>query len=375
VGKGHVIRDLAVVKQLQNRAEVHIDWLAPEPVGSYLRERGQMVLPCSASLTGSGVVYQQVAANCEGEFNLLDYIRADKQRQTLDFQVSRRAWESTAYDLIVGDEAFWLLGGFWKKRPAPFVFITDFIGVKMMRPGLRDWLTAWINNVQFLNVPACADQLVYIGSPQEIPAGRLGLLLPDRQRWAAQHFRFVKPILGFNPVALPDRTALRQRLGLVADTRLFVATVGPQGDMARRIRVIERVFGLLRNDFPLADFMLIGVDQCEMPGVRCYQYIEDLYLTFAAADFVITEAGYGKTTELASLGIPFIAIPLDYHFEQEYVVGHRLAYHQTGRLVTLRDHTPEAIAALVCQNLDQTAPRIETDLGDEVASLLLEWVR
>jgi UDP-N-acetylglucosamine:LPS N-acetylglucosamine transferase len=45
--------------------------------------------------------------------------------------------------------------------------------------------------------------------------------------------------------------------------------------------------------------------------------VDGLHRYFAASDFVITQSGYGKTSELSAIGVPFIAIPLDYHFEQD----------------------------------------------------------
>jgi hypothetical protein len=54
VGKGHVIRDIAIAVQLQSLADVEIDWLAPYPVEDFLRSRGHRVLECSSRLAGSG---------------------------------------------------------------------------------------------------------------------------------------------------------------------------------------------------------------------------------------------------------------------------------------------------------------------------------
>jgi len=54
VGKGHIMRDLAIVNQLKISADVDIDWLAPDPAGNFLRDRGYNVLECSSRLAGSG---------------------------------------------------------------------------------------------------------------------------------------------------------------------------------------------------------------------------------------------------------------------------------------------------------------------------------
>ncbi len=66
-----------------------------------------------------------------------------------DSLVSREAWDSKAYD-IIGNESFWLLSGFasrWAPRPAPFIFLIDFIGVKSLLPNIGDKLSAWVNNL------------------------------------------------------------------------------------------------------------------------------------------------------------------------------------------------------------------------------------
>lgn len=71
------------------------------------------------------------------------------------------------------------------------------------------------------------------------------------------------------------------------------------------------------------------------------------------------------------LGRPFIAIPLDYHFEQEYVMAHRLNYCGTGKLVTLRDHDPEAISGIVHQLMNKKMAVVVADTGMEAARIIL----
>ncbi|MCK4514428.1 MAG: hypothetical protein KAU31_04175, partial [Spirochaetaceae bacterium] len=242
-------------------------------------------------LLGSGKISATVFANCTDEFNLMNYVLADTKLHKHDFLVSAQAWEHTAYDVIVGDEAFWLLTGFashWKPRPAPFIFMTDFIGTRAMRPRIRDMFIAWYNNFKFTMSHLGPDCYLYIGDAREIPDERLGLALPKRRAWAKRHCRFVKPIVGFAPEALPEKQALRQQLGLPGDNHLFLATVGPQGDFAHRIASMEAVFELLRGDFPEAHFILVGSDEGAKPWIQYECYLEDLYRYFAVSDFVIT---------------------------------------------------------------------------------------
>ena len=86
---------------------------------------------------------------------------------------------------------------------------------------------------------------------------------------------------------------------------------------------------------------------------------------------VVTQSGYGKVAELSALGIPFIAVPLDYHFEQEYLMAHRLDHYGAGKLITLRDYTPRHIAEIVKQLMNTNPAKIEVDMGMEVAEIIL----
>ena len=375
VGKGHIMRDMAIVKQLQRLADVQVDWLVPDPSREFMRARGYRILEQSAQLLGSGQVYEQVFSACVDEFNLTSYILADTKLHKHDFLVSVGAWEHTPYDVIVGDEAFWLLTGFasrWSSKPAPFIFITDFIGTMAMRPRLRDMWVAWYNNFLFKMSHLGTDRYLYIGSAEEIPDERLGVGLPSRRAWAEKRCEFVKPIADIDSVVSLDKVTLRQQLGLPQQDYIFLATVGPQGDFRQRMAIIEAVFEILRAKLK-AHFILLCPESGGRPWIHYTRYLEGLSQYFAAADFVITESGYGKTVELSAIGTPFIAYPLDYHFEQEYVMRHRLDMYGTGQLVTLRDHTPQEIAAQVRQRLGtQVATKIEVDNGQEVARIILE---
>lgn len=378
VGKGHLIRDIAIVSQLQRIADVAVDWLAPEPAGGFLQDRGYNVLACSAQLGGSGKAYQQVFEGCTVEFNLVDYIRADTQWHQHDFAISAQAWKNKAYDVIVGDEAFWLLSGFGacpSAKPVPFIFLTDFIGMKVMRPRIGDILTTWRENLKFTMSHFVPDVYVYIGNVEEIPNERFGFLLPSRRKWAQQHCRFVKPIVGFEPDDFADQDVLRKRLGLPVGRRMFLALVGPEGNYLHRMAQIERAFEFLEQDFPGSYFILVAPEVGGKNGIQYHYYLEKLYEYFAASDCVLIQSGYGKVAELAALGIPFIAIPLDYHFEQEYMMAHRLESYRVGKLLPLRDYSPNEIAQEVKKALQKQIQRVPVDIGIEVGRIILETVR
>jgi UDP:flavonoid glycosyltransferase YjiC (YdhE family) len=375
VGKGHVIRDIAIAGQLQSLADIEIDWLAPYPADDFLRSRGYRVLECSSRLAGSGKAYEEVFAGATDEFNLMDYIRVEAKLHKPDFMVSVAAWEEKDYAVLVGDESFWLLSGFasrWAEKPAPFVFLTDFIGTKAMRLRPRDLFRAWTSNLGFTMSHMGPDVYVYIGDAEEIPDERFGFLLPSRRRWARKHCRFVRPIVGFDPDTIPDKGALRQELRLPASGPLFLATVGPEGDHARRVAFIEHVLEGLKGDFPDAYFMMVCPGSGTREWIDYRRFLDRLHRYFAASDFVLTQSGYGKVAELSALGIPFLAIPLDHHFEQEHFMGHRLDHYGIGKLVTLRDHDPQAMAAMARRLMEHSAAKIAVDDGREVAELILE---
>jgi hypothetical protein len=375
VGNGHIMRDIAIVGQLQRLTDVEIDWLVPDPGREFMRHRGYHVLDYSGQLSGSGKAYAQVFDGSTNAFNLMRYIKADTRLHKHDFLVSKKAWEDKVYDVIVGDEAFWLLTGFasrWAKKPAPFIFLTDFIGVKSLQPSMKDNLFAWYNNLKFTMSFMGPDIYIYIGEEKEIPDERMGFLLPNRRSWAQRHCRFVRPIVNFTPADLPDKKTLREQLGFPVDKALFLATVSPEGDNKKRAAHIEAVLELLRIDYPDAHFILVGQDAGKKDWIQYSGYLDELYKYFAAADFVLTQSGYGKVAELTSLGIPFIAIPLDFHFEQEYVMAHRLDHYGVGRIVTLRNNSPQAVAAIVLQHMGQEVHKVTVNNGAEVARIVLE---
>jgi hypothetical protein len=373
VGKGHVVRDLAVVGRLQALAGAEVDWLVPDPGGDYLRSRGQRVLEQSHLLAGSGKTYATVFAECSDEFNLMDYVRADTRLHKRDFNISRQVWKQSHYDVVVADEAFWLLTGFvsrWGRKPAPFIFITDFIGTKALIPRARDRWTAWQNNLKFIFSHLGVDKYVYIGDPAEIPEERLGFLLPGGRKWALRHCLFIKPIVPFRVGELPGKWTLRRQLGLSEEGPLFTAALGPEGQCLARSETIEQLFELLKRDYPKASFLVVGPSAGSRGWIRYERHLEGLYRYFAASDLVITQCGYGKVAELSALGVPFLAIPLDYHFEQEYIMGRRVRHYQSGELVRLREHTPQTLKPVVDRWIRRSPARVAVDDGSELACLV-----
>jgi UDP:flavonoid glycosyltransferase YjiC (YdhE family) len=219
------------------------------------------------------------------------------------------------------------------------------------------------------------DVYVYIGEAEEIPSERLGFLLPSRRKWAQKHCRFAKPIVSFDPHSVPDKRTLRRDLGLPEAATLFLATVGPEGNHAERVAAIEQTFEQLRGNLSDAHFIMVSPEPGATPWIRYHRFLDHLYQYFAASDLVITQSGYGKVAELSALGTPFIAIPLDYHFEQEHFMRCRMDHYGVGHLVTMRDHAPQEIAETARKLMERQAPKLDVDSGREVAEIILNAAR
>ena len=219
------------------------------------------------------------------------------------------------------------------------------------------------------------DMYIYIGNAEEIPAERFGFLLPGRRSWAQQHCRFVKPIVNFNPDTFTEKKTLRKQLGLPEDHYMFLAVVGSEGGYIYRMAQIEKTFELLRQDFPDAYFILVGPVTGVKKWIQYRCFLDKLYEYFAASDCVFIQSGYGKVVELSALGVPFIAIPLDYHFEQEYVMAYRLKHYGVGKLITLRHHSPQEIAREAKESVKKKVQRIPADVGTEVGRIIIETVQ
>lgn len=375
VGKGHVIRDLAIISQIKKiESEVEINWIAPYPAAEYLKKRGQKVLDCSDKLLGSGKIYESVFKDCSKEFNLFKYIAADTKVHKHDFIESMAAIDSNNYDLIVGDEAFWLLSGFGteKKRSIPFIFITDFIGMNVMRFSIYHSILSWWFNFKFSMSFMIPDQYIYIGFNREIPSERFGVFLPNKRKWAEQHCTFVKPIVPLKNEQISDKDELKKELGFSESQSLIISVIGPEGDYRKRVTKIEGVFEILRDSFENGVFIIVSPYIGNIKWITYYNNLDNLYKYFKISDFAIIQSGYGKIAELSSLGIPFIAVPLDFHFEQEYLMKHRLNLYSTGELVTFRNNTAEDIAKIATNLMGKDIKKIEADNGEEVARLIVE---
>ena len=131
----------------------------------------------------------------------------------------------------------------------------------------------------------------------------------------------------------------------------------------------------MREEFPEAHFILVCPESGRSSWIHYHQFLDNLHQYFAVSDLVITQSGYGKVAELSALGTPFIAIPLDYHFEQEHFMGSRLEHYGAGKLMTLRNHTPRTIAKVARELMGRQPARIEVDTGKEVARIIAEAAR
>ncbi len=110
-------------------------------------------------------------------------------------------------------------------------------------------------------------------------------------------------------------------------------------------------------------------------GLKVTGYLSDLYEHLAACDLAIVQGGLTTCMELTANRRPFIYVPLDHHFEQNFHVARRLDQYGAGTCMSYREVSdPDLLATAIAKEIDGEVRYrpVETDGAARAARLSAE---
>ena len=366
IGLGHARRDAAIAAELhQLHPDLEIEWLAQHPVTTVLEAAGERVHPASRWLANESGHFEDEAH--EHDLHAFQAIRRMDEILVNNFMVFHDVIEQERYDLVIADEA-WDVDYFLHENPElkrfAFAWMTDFVGWLPMPDGgdAEAALTADYNAEmieQRARFRRLRDRSIFVGDPEDIVPDTFGPDLPSIRQWTEDNFDFAGYITGFDPAELEDREALRAELGYRPDERVCIVTVGGS---AVGLSLLRRVIDAI----PIAQRLVNGlrfvvvagprIDPRCLPrrqGVSYRRYVPNLHRHLAACDVAVVQGGLTTCMELTANRRPFVFIPLQHHFEQNFHVAHRLQRHGAGLRLDYSDAVqPEVVAAAVASQID-----------------------
>ncbi|MGI9578999.1 MAG: alpha/beta fold hydrolase, partial [Microthrixaceae bacterium] len=387
IGLGHARRDLAIARALREHAGViDIEWFTQQPVTSMLEREGERIHPATQALALETAHIESESA--EHDLHCFHSHRRMDEILIHNYMVFHDVVTEGNYDVVIGDEA-WDVDHFTHEHPemkkAPFVWLTDFVGWLPMDDGgasekflTTDYNAEMVGHIE--QYPTVRDRSIFVGNPHDIVPGTFGRNLPDIRRWTEQHYDFSGYVTGFDPASLADREELREELGYHEDEQVCIVTVGGSG-------VGETLIRRMIEAHPLAAARVNGlrmivvagprIDPASLPdhpGVEVRPYVHDLYKHLAACDLAVVQGGLTTSMELTASGRPFIYIPLQHHFEQEFHVRHRLQRYEAGRHLAFADANPDHIAQLIAEETARNTNYrpVETDGATNAAAMIAE---
>lgn len=135
VGYSHMFRDMLVMTRLRELIDVEIDVLAPPPLCTHPSLGAFNVLPDSKNIRSSGRVYEAVFRDRPGDYDLIHFIKEDGRYYEANCSVFNKLISDKTYDLVFGDESFWLITGIsmnWIPKNFLFAYMSEFVGMHQM---------------------------------------------------------------------------------------------------------------------------------------------------------------------------------------------------------------------------------------------------
>jgi len=364
IGLGHAWRDVAIARELRQlvpNLEVH--WLAQPPVSALLTRCGETIHPASAALASEAAGVD--AEGGEHELHAFQMLRRLDEIFCANFMVFHDLVREEAFDVWIADEG-WEIDYFLHENPelktAPYVWLTDFVGVLPMPDGgAREAALAADHNAQMVEHiarhPHLRDRAIFIGEPEDALDERLGPELPSIRAWTERHLEFAGYITGFEPAEIADREALRAEFGYRPHEKVCIVAAGGSAVGAQLLRHAAAAFPHVKRRVEELRMIVIAgprLDPGSVPradGLEVRGYVHELYRQLAACDLAISHGGLATTMELTAARRPFLYFPLKNHFEQNFHVHHRLARHRAGRRMEFDQCPPEALGEAIVDEL------------------------
>jgi pimeloyl-ACP methyl ester carboxylesterase/predicted glycosyltransferase len=387
IGLGHARRDAAIAAELRRlHPDVRIDWLAQHPVTALLAARGERIHPASRHLASESAHWESEAD--EHDLHAFQSVRRMDEILAANFMVFADIAESEHYDLWVGDES-WEVDHFLHENPelkrSPYVWLTDFVGWLPMPDGgvTESALTTDYNAEmieQIARYPRLRDRSLFVGNADDVVPDGFGTGLPAIADWTRDHYDFTGYITGFDPAEIADREAMRAEFGWSPYDRVCVVTVGGTGVGAHLLRRAIAAYPDAAARVPGLRMVVVTgprIDPASLPnipGLDIRPYVPDLHRYLAAADLAVVQGGLTTTMELAAAGRPFLYVPLQHHFEQQFHVPHRLARYGAGRRLDYAETQPESFAAAIAEEIARPVAYrpVETDGAARAAAYLAD---
>ena len=387
IGLGHGRRDIAVARELRKlHPNLHIDWLAQDPVTRLLAAHGETIHPVSARLANESQHIEQESG--EHDLHAFQAIRRMDEILVANFMRFQETVERGEYDLVIADES-WDVDHYWHEHPelkrSALAWFTDFVGfVPMPEGGAHEaWLSADYNAEMIGHIerhPRLRDRAIFVGNPGDIVDLSFGENLPRMREWIPRHYEFSGYILGEHPASFGPRETLRKRLGYAPGELVCIVTVGGSGVGAPLIRRILAAVPLVREKLPALRVVVVAgprIDPASLAapaGVELRAFVPDLDRHLAACDLAVVQGGLTTCMELTAAGTPFLYFPLRNHFEQNFHVAHRLGEYRAGRRMDYASATPEVLADAMLEAL-RTRPAfrpVEADGAERAARMIAE---
>lgn len=390
IGLGHARRDVAIATELRGlREDLEIEWLAQDPVTRVLAAAGEPIHPASAHLLNESTHVEHESG--EHDLHAFEALRRMDEILVANFMVFAELIADEGFDLVIADEA-WEVDHFLHENPElkrfGFAWLTDFVGwLPMPGGGPREAALTADYNAEMIEqrrrFPRLRDRSIFVGNPSDVVSRDFGPGLPDIREWTAENFEFAGYVLGSVPPTGPERAAVRRRLGLHAEHRLCVVTVGGTAVGTPLLQRILDAVPLIRRVMPELHFLVVAgprIDPASLPrhrGVRVRGFVPDLADSLAACDIAVVQGGLTTCMELTAAGTPFVYVPLENHFEQNFHVRHRLNRYGAGRPMRYAETAdPDLLAKIILDEL--SAPRryrpVETDGAARAAAMLADLV-
>jgi pimeloyl-ACP methyl ester carboxylesterase/predicted glycosyltransferase len=366
IGLGHIQRDIAIARRLREAfPDTTVDFLAADPARRVVQHLGERLHPATDLLQNESAHVEGWAA-ADHELHAFNALWDMDEIMAANFGVFADVVEAEDYDLWVGDEG-WDLDYYLHENPelkrAPYVFITDFIGMLPMGddPTSTEFIRAREKNAENIDHlrlhPDVRDLSIMVGDEDDVLDRDFAPGLPNMRQWAREHFTFSGYTYHFDPAAHRDRAALRRRLGYREDERVILVSVGGTRVGRRLLQKCAEAFAPIARQIPETRMVLVAgprLDSRELaPSAQTdvRPFVPNLFEHHAAADLAIVQGGLTTTMELAAFQTPFFYFPLRNHFEQQFFVARRLERLGAGVRFDYDHTTPEALGAAILEHL------------------------